>query len=102
MPAKRTAARPIGEVVRGLFEDLERVKELTREDIDAHWKAAAGESGARHSRPALIRKTVLTVHVDSSGWLQDLSMRKREILKGLKRMLGKDKITEIQFKIGEF
>jgi predicted nucleic acid-binding Zn ribbon protein len=40
--------------------------------------------------------------VDNSVWLQELSMKKRNILKGLQRELGKDKISDIQFKIGEF
>ncbi len=60
-----------------------------------------GEAGFRHSRPASVKKNVLTVKVDSSVWMQELAMRKRQLLKGLKRDLGKDRISEIQFRIGE-
>ena len=61
-------------------------------------------SGPRdaESRPLELRKDVLTVRVDSSSWMQELAMQKRGLLKGLKREFGKDRITEIHFKLGEF
>jgi predicted nucleic acid-binding Zn ribbon protein len=45
---------------------------------------------------------VLTVCVDSSSWMQEMSMQKRRILKRLKSIFGKDRISELHFKIGEF
>ena len=98
----KKSASPIGEVLKTVFARIESEKLFSKEDVDALWKRIAGESAFRHSRPASLRKKVLVVRVDSSGWLQELSMRKRELLKGLKRTLGKDKIFEIHFKVGEF
>ena len=93
---------PIGEVIQGLFERMEKERGLSREDIDGTWKELVGEKGFGHSKPASLRKGVLLVRVDSSAWLQDLVMRKRALLKGLKRVLGKDRISEIHVRIGEF
>ena len=93
---------PIGEIVKDVFSKLESEKNFSKEDIDSYWKELVGERGFKHSKPASLRQKVLTVWVDSSGWLQELSMRKRQFLKGLKRALGKDRISEIRFKIGEF
>ncbi|MGH7197278.1 MAG: DUF721 domain-containing protein [Candidatus Omnitrophota bacterium] len=93
---------PIGEVIKGLFERMDKERGLSREDVDGYWKELAGEKGFEHSKPVSLRKGVLLVRVDSSAWLQDLVMRKRSLLKGLKRVLGKDRISEIHFRIGEF
>lgn len=99
-PRKRPAAA-IGDVLKSLFADIENKKTVGKDTVDASWLESAGEEAFKHSRPAALKKSVLTVRVDSSTWLQELSMRKRHLLKGLKRRLGKDRISEIHFKIGE-
>ncbi len=93
---------PIGDILKTVFQKLESGRTYTREDIEERWKAIIGDAGFKHSRPVVFRKGVLGVRVDNSVWLQELSMKKRNILKGLQRELGKDKISDIQFKIGEF
>ena len=98
----RKDAAPIGEILKSVFEKLESGRTFTREDIEERWKELVGEPGFKHSRPVVFKKGILSVRVDNSVWLQDLSMKKRKILKGLQRELGKDKISDIQFKIGEF
>ncbi len=95
-------ATPIRDVVHSVFSQIESQKRISQEAVDTYWKDLVGEAGFKHSRPAALKKGILTVRVDSSGWMQELSMQKRGILKGLKRALGKDKISEIHFRIGEF
>ena|SRR3989338_160578 len=92
----------IKDVLKAVFEKMESGRTYTREDIEARWSKIVGEAGFKHSRPVVFKKNVLSVSVDNSVWLQELSMQKRKILKGLQRELGKDKISDIQFKIGEF
>ena len=91
----------IAQIVKGVFTDLEGKGDLTKEKIEDQWAAAAGEKAAKHSRPMSFRKQVLTVFVDNPGWIQVLTINKREILKGLKQRLGKDRITDIRFKTGD-
>ena len=98
----RSKISSIGDILKNVFAELEDKKNVSKEDIELFWKDLVGEKGFKHSRPLTIRKEVLTVQVDSSAWMQELVMRKRNILKGLKRRLGKDKISEIHFRIGEF
>ena len=93
---------PIKDILKSVFEKIESGKTFTREDIEERWKEIVGEVGFKHSRPVVFRKEILSVRVDNSVWLQELSMKKRKILKGLQRELGKDKISDIQFKIREF
>jgi predicted nucleic acid-binding Zn ribbon protein len=93
---------PIGDIVKSVFRKIESEKDITQEQIAVTWAQAAGEAGFRHSRPASLKRKVLTVQVDNPGWLQQLTLEKRRILKALQRALGKDRISEIHFKIGEF
>ncbi len=100
--AAKSKISPIGEIIQNVFTKLEGTANPFQEDIESLWKELVGQDGFRHSRPVAIRKKTLNVLVDNSGWMQELSMRKRGILKGLKRKLGRDRISEINFKIGEF
>ena len=99
--AGKSKVSPIGEVIQSVFAKLEGADNPFREDIESLWKEVVGQDGFTHSRPVAIRKKILSVVVDNSGWMQELTMRKRNILKGLKRKLGRDKISEINFRIGE-
>ena len=101
MAKQQSRISSIGEVIHSVFARLDTNTNPTREDIDLLWKEVVGPDGFRHSRPVSIRNRVLTVRVDNSVWIQELSMKKRSFLKGLKRKLGKDRISEINFKIGE-
>lgn len=98
---KKGNITPIGEIVKEVFSRIEKEKDLSQESIEGMWKTAVGDAGSRHSKPATLKKNVLTVRVDSPAWMQELTLQKRKILKGLKRSLGKDRISEIHFKIGE-
>ena len=100
--ASRSKISPISEVIQNVFKNLEGTTNPYQEDMESLWKELVGQDGFSHSRPVAIRKKVLNVLVDNSSWMQELSMRKRNILKGLKRKLGKDRISEIHFRIGEF
>ena len=92
----------IADIVKNVFLKLENEKTFSREDVEAGWKEIAGEAGFKHSRPMTLRGGVLTVCVDSSVWMQEMNMQKRRILKRLKSAFGKDRISELHFKIGEF
>ena len=98
----RRRASLIGDVLKNVFLEIEKNQEFSEDEISRLWKELAGEIGFRHSRPEALKRKILRVRVDNSAWLQELTLRKRELLKGLKRTLGKDKISEIHFRIGEF
>lgn len=95
-------AAPISEVIRSVFSRMEGDKTLPKEEVESWWLELAGEDAFKHSRPVGLKKKVFVVRVDSSSWLEELVMRKRRLLKGLKQRMGRDRISEIHFKIGEF
>ena len=95
-------AAPIGEVIKVVFTKIEKDKTTSEDTMNRVWKGLVGEAAFKHSRPNALRKGVLTVYVDTPAWLHDLTIKKRGILKGLKTELGKDRISEIHFKVGEW
>ena len=95
------ALTPISDIVKTVFARLENEKTFTKEDIEGQWKTMVGDAAAKHTRPAALRKGVLTVFVDTSGWLQQMTLQKRKTLKQLKRSFGKDRILGIHFRMGE-
>ena len=97
----RSGLSPIKDVLKTVFAELDRQKNCSREDVEARWLEIAGKTAARHSRPVTLRKSVLAIWVDSPAWMHELSLRKRTLLKRLKSVFGKDRIAQIQFKIGE-
>jgi predicted nucleic acid-binding Zn ribbon protein len=97
-----TGISSAGDIAKLLVAKLEKQNKITKEDIESSWKELVGELGFKHSRPGALRKKVLLIRVDNPGWNQELLIRKRQLLKGLKRRFGKDRILDIRFKTGEF
>jgi predicted nucleic acid-binding Zn ribbon protein len=88
-------------IVKSIIEGLDRQSNPTSDEIGSIWKEVAGKKAFIHAKPASLRKKRLVINVDGSGWLYELTLRKKELLAGLKNRLGKDKIKELQFRIGE-
>ncbi|MBI4353147.1 MAG: DUF721 domain-containing protein [Candidatus Omnitrophica bacterium] len=88
----------LGDVVR----KLEKKKGIPKEEIENLWKDLVGEMGFKHSRPVSLKGKVLMIGVDNSSWMQGLTMKKRRLLKGLRKVLGREKILDVRFRMGEF
>ena len=92
----------VADVLKDLFGKLEKNKGFFKEEIEATWEKVAGQKAFKHSRPVSLRKKILSIYVDSSVWMEELTLKKRFLLKGLRKELGREKIEEIRFKVGEF
>ena len=99
---KKPSATPVAELIRALVGRLDGEKTIGEEDIVQGWGLAVGQAAARHSKPVSLKKNTLRVVVDNPGWLQQLTLIKRSALKKLQSHFGKDKISDIRFRIGEF
>jgi predicted nucleic acid-binding Zn ribbon protein len=60
------------------------------------WASAVGEAAAGRALPWTLREGVLTVRVASSAWLQELSLRRAEILTRLAEADGQ-RVRELRF-----
>jgi len=93
-------------VVRGIVSKMSEQGALTEETIGALWKEAAGARAAKHSRPVSFRRSSLVVNVDGSGWLYELTLKKKEIVKKMSGKIAditnsKKKVRDIHLRIGE-
>ena len=91
----------IEDLLKGAIKSLRLQNKLTQEEVAGIWQEAVGSRAASHTRPVGIKKTSLTVNVDDSGWLYELTIKKKEILEKLEgKFKGKD-LKNIRFRIGE-
>jgi predicted nucleic acid-binding Zn ribbon protein len=62
------------------------------------WEEAAGDA-ASHSRPFRFRGSTLIVEVTEPAWINELSMRKTDIVNRLERTVGERVVEDIRFEI---
>lgn len=91
---------PLEDILKKVIEKMGKKRPGEEEIADA-WIEAVGNAAARHSRPVLLKKSVLVVNVDGSAWLYQLSTGKREILEKLGSALKKKTVKGIRFRIGD-
>lgn len=91
----------IDKILQNVIENLSGKGRVTEEEILEIWKKAVGEKMARHSKPVSIRKSVLLVNVDGSGWLYELTIKKREIMGRLEGKFRGKQLKGLRFRIGE-
>jgi predicted nucleic acid-binding Zn ribbon protein len=97
----KTHPQAIKDVVSTILEGLKSREPQYKMGLLQEWRRAVRGNIAKHTKPVAWRGTRLIVNVDSSSYLYELSLRKEKILSRLKKYLGKEKINEIQFRIGE-
>ena len=93
--------KPLEDIVKNIISGMGGRTRLGEEEILKAWKEAAGVRASRHSRPKSFKGAILIVNVDSSGWLYELTVGKKEILKRLGERLKGKAIKDIRFRIGE-
>ena len=77
---------------------------LAKSELDpvrGSWQTLLGEDAAKHAVPVSIKKGTLIVGVDSSVWLQHLTMRKLDILQKLKDVPLDEPVEDIRFRHGK-
>ena len=92
---------PLENVLKKIISRIGDKGSLTQEDVRGAWDTAVGEKAAAHSRPRSLKDSRLIVNVDGSGWLYELTIRKKEILRKLEEAFKGKKIKELTLRIGE-
>lgn len=98
---KETKPEGISGVINQVIKKLDIKTHGQREDVVKAWREAIEPGAASHTKPVAIKKNILTVEVDSSTWLYVLSLKKKNILAAMQKTVGKEKIENIRFRIGE-
>ncbi len=65
--------------------------------VVAEWPALAGERIAKRTRATGFREGTLTVEVEGSAWMHELSFLKRELVRRANQHLGAEIVRELRF-----
>ena len=100
---KKKVKKPeeIGLIISQLIKKLDTKTHGSIQEIVQAWQNAVEAKALPHTKPVAIKQNILTIEVDSSTWLYFLSLKKKNILENMKKILGKGKIEDIRFRIGE-
>ena len=93
--------RPIKGIVKEVLEELGQDKDTKESQVLDVWPEVVGKRATKHTRPVVLKDEKLTVNVDTSGWLYELSPKKIVILEKLKKRVGPHLVKEISFRVGE-
>ena len=90
-PIKNIVSDVIGKMSSKGFNEQTRILEV--------WQKIVGEKGTKHARVSGLKDGTLMVLVDSSAWLFQLNLKRKNILEQLQK--EKLEIQKIIFKIGK-
>ena len=92
---QRSKLEPLGPLVGDLLEGLGLDKRLREFRAVEAWEEAVGKTVSEHATPTGIREGVLFVEVDSSVWMQELSLLRESIVERLNAALGAPLVRRI-------
>jgi len=72
-------------------------KKLQEYDAVVYWEDVVGERIAQMTKVTRILQGVLIVHVKTSTWRNELTLRKKEIIDKLNNVIGTDVVKDIKF-----
>lgn len=103
LPESNDICMPIGAAIRPLLKKYGLQDAVVAEKLFSVWVEAVGEDIAKHAKPISLQAGVLTVGVDSSVWLSELSRYgARRILDKLSKLTEVFTLKDIRFKIHNF
>lgn len=101
MEKKAAQASSVGHIVKDLMTAIESAQVVSEDKLLLAWMDAVGEAGFNNAKPYSLSKGVLSVTVKNPSWSQELTLKKRWVIKKLQVALGKDQIQDIRFKTGQ-
>jgi hypothetical protein len=90
----------IGPILKGLAQSFGWEKGIAAAMLETRWAEVVGEAIASHTHPEEIRFDTLHIVVDSAVWMHELSFLKKALIEKINRVLGKNGIRNVHFKIG--
>jgi len=87
----------IGSAIDELVNVLGIQKKLQEYDAVVYWESVVGERVAQMTTATRILQGVLFVHVKTSTWRNELTLRKKEIISKLNMTIGSNAVKDIKF-----
>jgi predicted nucleic acid-binding Zn ribbon protein len=89
--------KPLGSALDELVLGLGIKKKLQEYDAVIYWETVVGKQIAAMTTATRIIQGVLFVHVKTSTWRNELTMRKKEIIAKLNTVIGMNAVKDIKF-----
>ena len=96
----RPAPKRMQAIVNELFVRRGYARVLSREQNREAWDQAVGEAMAKHTCPGNVRRGVLEVFARNSAVVQELTFRKRDLIRKLAKLSPDQKIRDLKFRVG--
>jgi hypothetical protein len=100
VPPKRKVEK-LSATIEKLLASRGMASKLKEYRVYGQWGRAVGEVIAGHAQPSMVRGKKLYVTVDSSAWMQQLSLLKPDIMEKLNAAMGANAVESITLKLGE-
>jgi len=98
---RRGKPTPIGATLREYLGGAGLGGLTVAASIASKWPEMVGPGIAGHSRPQEIKGGRLTLIVDSSAWMNQLSLLSGDIVSKINAALGEDVVTDIRLRAGK-
>ena len=98
-PRAKRGPVPIAEIIAAVSQGFGK-EGAKQEKISSLWQRTAGKKKAPHTKVSAFEQGILTVLVDSSSLLYELSLEKDAMLQKLQHEFGEKKIRDVRFQIG--
>ncbi len=89
---------PVGALLTAALPSL--AEPLLAMAVRRDWPSVVGAAISRRSQPGDLRGGTLTVVVDNSPWLQELTLREPELLRHLQARYGAESVKALRFTLG--
>jgi len=96
----RTKPTPLGDTLREVLDRAGLGGIATSSTLSGRWAELVGPGIAAHSSPGAIKGGRLAVTVDSSAWMNQLSLLSVDLIEKINAGLGPGTVTELRFRIG--
>ena len=99
-PLKKRGPVPIGEVIsevtRSFGEEASK-----RGKVASFWQKAIGKKKGLHAKISTFENGVLTIAIDNSSSLYELSLEKETLLQKLQEEFGSREVNDIRLQMGK-
>src|SRR5262245_1983337 len=99
-PATGKGPQPIAEILSRLMARRGYGTQQYAQEWITVWSAVAGAQ-AQQTRPGKFSRGVLDVIVCNSSVLQELTFRKKQLLRALQEQVPQFKVKDLRFRVGE-
>ena len=92
---------PISHILKKIIRDFGLQASFREFQIISAWENVVGKTIGKHTFAYRYQNKILFVKVDSSVWIQQLVMLKKELIYKINQKLEKKLVKEIIFKLAE-